>query len=139
MDAIDEVGLMKLQREHAAALRALWARNVDLPTRLRAASVTAVYDADNDLFEIKLDGPREAVSYSIHNTLYLRADFETLKIVGIELDHFRQHVAENSAEFRFCLNVLLLAGGAKLTVWANADEPQNARLESIMRELATAN
>lgn len=135
IDKIDEAQLKRLQHEHAAAIRQFWDQNRDFPERLRLASVSALYDADDDFLEITLDGPREAVSYGIHNTLYLRADFDTLKIFGVELEHFRQHAAENSIEFRFCWNVLLLAGNAQLTVRSNADQARVAAWEQTVREL----
>jgi len=97
-----------------------------------------VYDADGDLLEITLDGPQDAVSYSIHNTLYLRAHFETRKIVGIELDHFRSHAAENSLEFRFCWSVLQLPGTTQLTVRPPATGERAAVLDALVQELVTA-
>lgn len=135
MHKIDQTYVKQLQHDHAAAIQQLWDQNPDFPERLRRASVSALYDVEDDLLEITLDGPREAVSYSIHNTLYLRADFDTLKIVGAELEHFRQHVSENSIEFRFCWGILVLAGMAQLTVRSSTDETRVAAWEQTVGEL----
>ena len=138
MDAVDQQYVEQLEREYVAGINDLWSENTDFAARLGQAKVAAVYDTDDDLMEITLDGPQEAVSYSIHNTLYLRADFETRKIVGIELEHFRSHAAENSIEFRFCWGVLQLAGTTQLTVRAPATGECAAMLDKIVHDLVTA-
>ena len=134
MDAIDQRYVEQLRRDYAAGLNELWAENTDFPARLGTMKVSARYDPEDDLLEITLGGPQEALSYSIHNTLFLRADFESLKIVGVELEHFRRHIAGNSIEFRFCWAVLQLAGTAQLTIRSSADRPTTA-FETIVREL----
>lgn len=136
MDAIDRELVERLRSDYAEGMRQLFAANEDLPQRLRAAKVEAVYDMEDNLLEITLDGPQEALSESIENTLYLRVNAETSKIVGIELEHFSQHLNERSGFLRFVLHVLELAGIESIAIVPPVAEPDVDPVRD-MRELAS--
>jgi hypothetical protein len=137
MAAMNKAELKRLHSEHLAGLEQLFAANQDLPKRLHLHKVSALYDEDDDLLEITVDRPQEAVSYSINNRLYIRAAPETNKIVGVELEHFSRALSERSSELRFCWNVLQLAGVSQIAIRAQADGAATDPFQEL-RELAAA-
>lgn len=138
MDAIDENLVHVLRDEYHARTSEMWQQNTDFGQRLREASVTAVYDGTDDRFELRLDGSQEALSYSIHNTLYVLTDFETRKIVGLELEQFTSHVVEQSTEFRFFWNALLQSRVKEIVLRPANQADRSVSLDNLMKELVAA-
>lgn len=69
---------------HQGALNTLFLKNPDLISRLQSEDVTYGYDVDHEIFWIQIGEIKEAITESINNSIYLRYDPDSGKVVGIE-------------------------------------------------------
>lgn len=97
--------------------------------------VHAEYDSEDDTLIVYIGENQEALSPSIENELFLRVDPDTLKIVGAELLHFRDHMRDRSDLLNVVLHLLALAGTASLTVRVADAGDERADPVSDMRKL----
>jgi hypothetical protein len=66
-------------------LRAIVEANGDLAVRLAQLGVAADYNPDLDIFMLTIGPPAEALTESIDNSIGVRVDPRTLKLVGLEI------------------------------------------------------
>jgi hypothetical protein len=90
MDEMSAPAANDLEAAHQAELRAIAAGNDDLGERARELGVTVTYDREDDLLTLTLGPAREAVTESVDNTLYVRVNPETRKILGFEVSGVRE-------------------------------------------------
>jgi uncharacterized protein YuzE len=139
MEPMSKVERAELQAAYVQGLHAILAANLDLDDRLRAATVEALYDPEDDVLEIRVDGPQEAVSENLSDDLWLRMNIETNKIVGLELEHYRNHAGRaGSREWQLVASVLHAAGvHTLLTPVPSATEPRVQPLDAMRALVAT--
>ena len=90
MDAIaSEHFITGLRAKHDERLRHIHAENTDLLERMQAEGVSVVYDHDDDTLIIRIGPPVAAATESIDNTVLVRVDPNSLKIVGCEVLNLR--------------------------------------------------
>lgn len=137
MDARDVIA-ERLATEHRAALREIADKNSDLAERVRAAGVRVLYDQEEDVLAMTVGKTEDAVTETIDNSLAIRVDPETSKIVGLELFGFRSRSAEHPSQVRLFVD-MLQAAGPKLSFKAlGSPEAASESLARDIRDLVLA-
>lgn len=131
-DELAQRAIEQLNREYREAFRQMVADNVDIVERLQHATVSARYDLEEDLLEVLLGGPHEAVCMSMGGGLWLQLDPETNKIVGIELEHYREHLKRGAREAQFILAVMKDGGLHEATILVPSRENAGLHEETIL-------
>jgi hypothetical protein len=90
MDASDPQRMTGLTDEHLAFVKQIMAANDDLMERMQALNYQTTYDHEDDYFEVTIGGPTEAETTTLNNTLFLRFDPDTLKLVGFGILGFQE-------------------------------------------------
>jgi len=91
--------ISEFERAHAALINEIIAANQDFAERAANATLRVIFDSDEDLFIFELGGPQASMTESVHNTIFLRVDPNTLKLNGIEFYNCRK-LAETEPTFR---------------------------------------
>lgn len=126
----------QLRQQHADVLTRIAEANQDLNERARELPVRAEYDLDDDTLILAIGEEQEALSPSVDNELFLRVDPDTLKIIGVELLHFSDHLRDHSAVSNFVLHLLEQAKVTQLTVAPDPEGTRQIDLSEDVRSLA---
>jgi len=136
MAPMSDKQLDKLDREHLDTLHRVASVNSDFEDRFRDSDISVILDLEDDLFAITFNTQQEALTIDIDDGLYFRVDPDTYKIVGIEVWHSRERLAEDSPTSRIMAKALE-AAGRRVTVVHPASTGTTS-LADDMRELVSA-
>lgn len=115
MDAADKQIVETLRREHDHFVAELLAANEDLAEHA-GDGLDVYYDHESDELSVTIGPIVEAATVSVANTLFLRYDVDSLRIVGFGVLGLRAHQGENEAVDR----LLELAVKQPGVAWATA-------------------
>ena len=128
----------RLIHEHEESLREVLRANDDLDVRLRTLSVGVFYDRDDDIFEVTLGDPQEAITESVRNQLSIRLDPDTLKIVGLEIPNLSARIRDDPMLRQLWRLLLRIAGPASAVPGETEPEPATRLADVLKRELLPA-
>jgi uncharacterized protein YuzE len=117
------------------SIQQILAENADFGRRVRSLGVHASYDPEDDLLSVVLGEPVPAITESVDNTLYVRIDPTSRKIVGFEVFDLRSHLAEQPSYLDIILSLLNLINGRPPDGVADAMGEASDRLTAAFREL----
>ena len=107
--------LNQLRHAHLDTLVRVREANVTvLEEKFRTSEVSVIYDLEDDLLAIMLNKQQEALTIDIDEGIYFRVDPDTYVIVGIEVWHPRERLAEDSPISRIMAKAL--AAGSRVTI-----------------------
>ena len=128
----------RLIHAHEESLREVLRANDDLDVRLRTLSVGVFYDRDDDIFEVTLGDPQEAITESVRNQLSIRLDPDTLKIVGLEIPNLSARIRDDPMLRQLWRLLLRIAGPTSAIPGEPESEPATRLADDLKRELLPA-
>jgi hypothetical protein len=96
MDAAEQNLIDSMRADYQALITEIVDANQDLKERLIGSRLDVVYDSEEDMFFITIGDRVEALTETVNNTILLRYDPDTLKIVGIGAMGVKSNVPEAS-------------------------------------------
>jgi hypothetical protein len=136
MSSLEEM-MHDLRDRHIKHVLAILEANQDLSERGATLGVTTVYDEEDDVLRTSIGPLTEAATESLNNTVLLRYDPESLKLVGIEVIGFKRLLGGDSSvspPFLGRLRDLVVA----LDAHRRASEQVSEALVRDLRELVPA-
>ena len=128
----------RLIHEHEESLWEVLRANDDLDVRLRTLSVGVFYDRDDDIFEVTLGDPQEAITESVRNQLSIRLDPDTLEIVGLEIPNLSARIRDDPMLRQLWGLLLRIAGPASAVPGETEPAPATRLADGLKRELLPA-
>lgn len=111
-DGLTEEGravLDQYKANHRQGIVDLFASNTDLPERVREHGLALRFDTEDQVLFITIERKDEAYYENIDHLLSFRIDFETGKILEIEVADFAKTFAANPAVIRFVFDLIEVA------------------------------